>query len=499
MADKNLAQIYADNPITVIGDTDLMYVDQGATTDAGISGADLKAQFNLGNIASGDLLANATGSPAPAVATTVTALLDTAMGSAQGDVLYRGVANWAALAPGTSGFFLQTRGPSFDPHWVTAVTSITTTNGITGGPITSTGTIGLAVIGSHELIANLTGSTASPTAATLTALIDAAIGSTQGDILYRDAAGWVALAPGTSGQFLKTQGAAANPIWDAAGGSSPWIAGAGANSAYGGNATDGGQTYTLAWGNRASALNSGSFVFAHGTGYTAVNDNQANQFVMNFNGGFVLGTGINQTGDLQFGASNVSGGGSSGNNILLGNSNTTHSSCTYNFVSGASNVVNANSSYNFCIGNSCVIGKTSASNYAGAVGNAAKSNYTGSWVWGDHNANPQQDTAQDQWVQTFAGGYFLYGGNLSVSTIGSGISIAEGSNAKQGIVTLSSGVGVVSNTSVTANSRIFYCGQDTSVTGWLSITARSAGSGFTITSSVLTDSGVVAYEIFEPS
>jgi hypothetical protein len=41
----------------------------------------------------------------------------------------------------------------------------------------------------------------------------------QGSVYYVDASGnTVSLAPGTSGQFLKTQGAAANPIWDAAGG-----------------------------------------------------------------------------------------------------------------------------------------------------------------------------------------------------------------------------------------------------------------------------------------
>jgi hypothetical protein len=39
------------------------------------------------------------------------------------------------------------------------------------------------------------------------------IGATQGQILYRGAAGWSVLATGTSGQFLKTQGAAANPVW----------------------------------------------------------------------------------------------------------------------------------------------------------------------------------------------------------------------------------------------------------------------------------------------
>jgi len=36
----------------------------------------------------------------------------------------------------------------------------------------------------------------------------------QGDIIYASSASaWARLGPGTSGQFLKTQGAAANPIW----------------------------------------------------------------------------------------------------------------------------------------------------------------------------------------------------------------------------------------------------------------------------------------------
>ena len=38
----------------------------------------------------------------------------------------------------------------------------------------------------------------------------------QGDILYYDGANIVNLGPGTSGQFLKTQGAAADPVWAAA-------------------------------------------------------------------------------------------------------------------------------------------------------------------------------------------------------------------------------------------------------------------------------------------
>jgi hypothetical protein len=44
------------------------------------------------------------------------------------------------------------------------------------------------------------------------------LSSIQGTILYRDIAGWTALAPGASGQFLKTNGAGANPAWAASAG-----------------------------------------------------------------------------------------------------------------------------------------------------------------------------------------------------------------------------------------------------------------------------------------
>lgn len=48
------------------------------------------------------------------------------------------------------------------------------------------------------------------------------VGATQGQILYRGASGWAALSAGTSGHYLQTQGAGANPQWAAAsGGSGP--------------------------------------------------------------------------------------------------------------------------------------------------------------------------------------------------------------------------------------------------------------------------------------
>lgn len=43
----------------------------------------------------------------------------------------------------------------------------------------------------------------------------------QGDIMYYNGANWVDLAAGTNGFFLKTQGAAANPVWAAATASIP--------------------------------------------------------------------------------------------------------------------------------------------------------------------------------------------------------------------------------------------------------------------------------------
>lgn len=48
---------------------------------------------------------------------------------------------------------------------------------------------------------------------TMSAALDF-ISTAQGTVLYRNATNWVGLAPGTSGQFLKTLGVSANPTWD---------------------------------------------------------------------------------------------------------------------------------------------------------------------------------------------------------------------------------------------------------------------------------------------
>lgn len=89
---------------------------------------------------------------------------------------------------------------------------------------------------------------------------------------------------------------------------------------------------------------------------------------------------------------------------------------------------------------------------------------------------------------------------LNLGAIGGGIAIAEGDNARQGVVTLVDGTATVPNTSVTDNSRIQLTSQaDGGTPGWLRISARTAGTSFTITSSSATDASQIAWLITEPA
>ena len=140
---------------------------------------------------------------------------------------------------------------------VGTVTQVDTSGPITGGPITTTGTIALASqgvtnaylalmpaytlkgnatgasavaqdltatqalgllgiggIANNTLLGNISGSSANPTAISLSSYIDSAISNTQGAILYRGASGWSALPPSTTGSVLTTNGGAANPSWN---------------------------------------------------------------------------------------------------------------------------------------------------------------------------------------------------------------------------------------------------------------------------------------------
>lgn len=92
------------------------------------------------------------------------------------------------------------------------VTSVGTGTGLTGGPITDSGTISLADIGAKTLLANATAGSAAPVPESTSVVLDF-IGATEGDVLARGASAWQAVAPGTAGEILVTGGAGALPSW----------------------------------------------------------------------------------------------------------------------------------------------------------------------------------------------------------------------------------------------------------------------------------------------
>ena len=75
-------------------------------------------------------------------------------------------------------------------------------------------TITLPSIANGYVLGNASGSAAQAQGTALTSLLDTLTGTAQqGAILYRSSLGWSILGPGTSGQYLETLGAAANPVW----------------------------------------------------------------------------------------------------------------------------------------------------------------------------------------------------------------------------------------------------------------------------------------------
>lgn len=91
--------------------------------------------------------------------------------------------------------------------------AVNTGSGLTGGgALSADRTIALSSISTGNLLGNVSGISAAPSAVTPSQALDI-IGSTQGQILYRDSGGWQVLNPGTVGQVLQSGGAGSNPSW----------------------------------------------------------------------------------------------------------------------------------------------------------------------------------------------------------------------------------------------------------------------------------------------
>ena len=258
-----LSQIYITNPVTTIGATDLFYIDQGGNTDGAMIGSVL-----LGLI-----------SPL----------------TTKGDLYTYSTANARLAIGGTDGMLLNVHAAaSTGMQW-----------------------------------------------STLTSLIDSLIGNTQGDILYRSATAWTVLAPGTSGYFLQTQGAAANPIWATAGG-----------------------------GNAAGSTNDIQF---------------------NTSGSFAADTG-------NFGWISAT------HSLYAGSSAEVSAGVQCGFAFGLSATVLAN--HGIALG----YGSTVESPWGFASGYNAQSNHQGSYVFADSTNSGKSDTANNQWVTCFTGGYYNWVG-----------------------------------------------------------------------------------------
>lgn len=90
--------------------------------------------------------------------------------------------------------------------------------------------------------------------------------------------------------------------------------------------------------------------------------------------------------------------------------------------------------------------------------------------------------------------------NFVIRTAGSELQVKEGANAKMGTGTLSGGTVTISNFSVTSTSRIFLTTYIAGGTiGSLYVSAKIAGTSFSVTSTSGTDSSTFNYLIVEPA
>lgn len=90
-------------------------------------------------------------------------------------------------------------------------------------------------------------------------------------------------------------------------------------------------------------------------------------------------------------------------------------------------------------------------------------------------------------------------GDMILSLPGSGLKIAEGSDATMGVVTLTAGAATVNTSAVKSNSRIMLTNQNPGGTvGFLHVSTRTANTSFVITSSEAADTSDVAWMIVNP-
>ena len=100
------------------------------------------------------------------------------------------------------------------------------------------------------------------------------------------------------------------------------------------------------------------------------------------------------------------------------------------------------------------------------------------------------------------GNQATFGIELETGTSTATLKINDGPGEQMGVATLVGGTVTINNTKITANSRIFLTVQSlgtVAIPTAVAVTARSAGTSFTITSAAGTDTSVIAWLIVEPN
>ena len=86
------------------------------------------------------------------MATSVSTLLDHAIGNTRGSILERGASGWQIIMPGTSGYIFTSGGSGSDPSWQPpAAMGVTSLNSLTGAVTIDSpdGSVAVGLIGSN--------------------------------------------------------------------------------------------------------------------------------------------------------------------------------------------------------------------------------------------------------------------------------------------------------------------------------------------------------------
>lgn len=119
---------------------------------------------------------------------------------------------------------------------------------------------------------------------------------------------------------------------------------------------------------------------------------------------------------------------------------------------------------------------------------------------GDLQCGPGSAARDSTWGRQGVAQYGTPDSDIVINLAGKGLKIKEGTNARMGTATLVAGSVSISNTSITANTRIFVTTQLPGGTvGHVYVNARSTGISFGIASTSSTDTSVVAWLLVEPA